>query len=241
MEHALAILNGSTRYEGEVRFVFPPSTSSQAGDHLLLTQEAKVLADSGVTVAFRVHDYEGSPTRGYHFLELRVDSTVVWRADFTEPADTIVVVDVSRATSGKPWVQLALGAREAKAVSNFGAAVSISDLRTGSLELREPHLTSRSGWMMEWAGAFRVEYPPATATTARPLPILLMPDASRGDYARRYGEEPSADRIAKRVRQSLDYVRAGHAQGVVTYCLDKSARSTDLEAVRQEYRAFLGK
>ncbi|MBI2302387.1 MAG: nucleoside hydrolase [Armatimonadetes bacterium] len=239
VERALPYLDDTYHLPPGACFTYPWNAPSKPGDHLLLTQTCKVTDAAHAGASFRVLDDFDGPTAGYHFLQLRVDGDVVWQEDAAGTDNAAVTVDLAKAVAGKATVRLALGVWDEKGVSNFGVTASFANLRLTGLELPQPDLSAADGWTEDKEGAFTLEREPAVAGGARHrLPLVMMPAGQRGEYAGRHGEEGTAERIAAQVKLSLRYVAAGRAEGVVTYCLDKSPGNPDFDAVRQVYHDF---
>ena len=66
--------------------------------------------------------------------------------------------------------------------------------------------------------------------------MILMPAGEAAQHEKRYPEAGTPQAIAEKVRLSLDLVRDGRVEGVVTYCLPKGADEPILAAVKREFR-----
>jgi len=236
--HALKWLNGEYLTAGAASFLFPWNQPSEAGAHAFLSQEVLVTDAARATVTLQYEDDFSGPTAGYHIMQLLVDGAPVWQEDVAGEDAGEVTVDLSAHLAGKQRARLSVGVSDQKGVANFGVTATMSLSAATGVEL-VIRLDDQKAWQQEAEGGFCI------ITTAQPqeraprrLPLIIMPAASRGEYTHRHGEEATAERIAAQVRMALRFVADGRAQGVVTYCLDKSEGSEDLSAVAAEYRAF---
>jgi hypothetical protein len=236
VEHALEYLEDRWRLPAAVEIAFPWDTPSKPGQHAFVVQEARVVESKDARLSFRYrHDYQG-PTKGYHRLQVRVDDKVVWDEEVVGHEDGVATVDLSKAVGGRQNVELSVGIFDVKGVSTFGIQAWFEGLTVRGLELKDANLAHEAAWRKDVAGVFSVKFMPERAGAGRyRLPMIVMPAATTTEYKARYKEEGTPEHIAGRVRMLAELARDGRIEGIVTYCLDKSARSATFEAVRKIY------
>ncbi|MGC9317164.1 MAG: hypothetical protein ACP5KN_03915 [Armatimonadota bacterium] len=234
---ALPYLNDSYHLPARCTVSYPGWTPSEAGDFGFAEQTARVTDPSKARLSFRYSDDFAGPTSGYHFMQLRVNGDVVWEQDVAGGDDGAVTLNLSRHARGRVKLQIAFGVADRRGVSQFGVTASFFDLHADGLRLQG--FDSPDVWRTHRKGRFSIEMQPGYRGSGRfHLPVIVMPAGQRGEYEHRWGEEATAERIAARVRMGLQLVREGKAEGVVTYCLDKTPGSEDFEAVRAAFDAF---
>jgi hypothetical protein len=69
-------------------------------------------------------------------------------------------------------------------------------------------------------------------------PFISMTAGDAQEFRQRHGDPASPERIADWLRVSLQAWRDGRCDGVVTYCLDKSPRSTTFPLAQKLFREF---
>jgi hypothetical protein len=232
----LEYLQDRWRLPASAQITFPWNTLSQPGQHAFVVQEARVVESKDARLSFRYrHDYQG-PTKGYHRLQVRVDDKVVWDEEVVGHEDGVATVDLSKAVGGRQNVELSVGIFDVKGVSTFGIQAWFEGLTVRGLELKDANLAHEAAWRKDVAGVFSVKFMPERARAGRyRLPMIVMPAATTTEYKARYKEEGTPEHIAGRVRMLAELARDGRIEGIVTYCLDKSARSATFEAVRKIY------
>ena len=239
IEQAVRVLNDEVRTPAGATIVFPWDQPSQAGDHGLISQTVKVRDPAHAGLSFTCWDDFSGPTAGYHFLQVRVDDQVVCERDCASPGRGTAHVDLREAVAGKADVKLNFGVFDKQGVSNFGLAATFGKPEFAGLEVTNPGFADARGWATEVAGAFSVRFAPALGGERRfRLPLIVMPSGSRSEHQDRYGEEGTAERITAKVRMSVELLREGRLEGVVTYCLDKEPGSEDLKALAAVYRDY---
>lgn len=237
IEHALSWLNGEATAPPEGSVVYPWDTSSRAGDFGFLQQTVKVVNADNASISFRFKDDFGGPTESYHFMQARIDDKVVWEEDVAGADAGEVTVDVSDQVAGKGEVTLSLGIFDRQGVSNFGVTATFTDLRAQGLELAD--MANVHAWTESVRGSFTTAAsPPWTPEVPIHLPLILMPAAQAREYEHRHGEPGTPERVAAMYEMCLRFVREGQAQGVVSYCLDKSEGSASFDAVAAVIAAF---
>ena len=238
IERALAYLNDDYLVEAGASFVFPPDQPSQVGEHAFLSQEVTVTDVARASLTLRYEDNFQGPTVGYHTMQVLVDGEPVWEEDVAGPDKGEVTVDLSQALAGKQRARLSVGVTDIKGVGNFRVVVTMSVIAAEGIEL-VTDLDDQQAWEEDTGGGFSIISRSRREGAGRfHLPLIIMPAGSRGEYAHRHGDEATAELIAGQVRTALGFVADGRAQGVVTYCLNKSEGSEDLEAVADAYRSF---
>lgn len=237
VERILPYLRGEFVAPPEGSINYPYHTSSQAGDHGFLQQTVRVVDADAASLTFSYRDDFNGPTAGYHFMQVRVDDEVVWEEDVEGRDEGEVTLDLSEYVAGHDEVTISLGIFDHKGVGNFGVFVTFSDLKAEGLELQP--LDAPDAWQEDVQGEFvTAASPPYEPPEEINLPLILMPSGSAGAYEKRNGEEGTPERIGAKYAMCLQFVREGKAEGVVSYCLDKSEDSESFEAVRQVIAEF---
>ncbi len=240
------LLNDAAPVPQSDEIIYPWYTVSQPGDFGQVSQTAKVAPAKRYVVHFHQRDSYPGPTAGYHFRQLLVDGQVVWEQDIaggTGLWDT-VAVDVTRAVRGKKEVTLAFRLFEKQPVGNFGISWRIADLRASGLDLDAP-LSDSTKWKVTRQGAFEIGFGTPTRTAARQfhVPFISMTAAQEVEFQLRHGGAPTPERIADKLRTSLEAWRDGKCDGVVSYCLDLRPQSKPYPPVQKLFEQFsaLGK
>jgi hypothetical protein len=65
-----------------------------------------------------------------------------------------------------------------------------------------------------------------------------MTAADAGEFRQRHGDPASPERIAEWLRMSLEALRDGQCDGVVTYCLDKRPQSQTFPLAQRLFQEF---
>jgi hypothetical protein len=74
-----------------------------------------------------------------------------------------------------------------------------------------------------------------TASSAKPLPVILMPSGEESQYEVRYDKPGTPESVAQKVRMCLDLANRGLIDGVVPYRLKLQPNDGCYEAIRREY------
>lgn len=239
MEKAVSFLNDARLVPGGCWTIYPAGTPSKAGDFAGLSQVARVTNPNAATISFHYEDDYDGPTAGYHVMQLRVDNEVVWSEDVAGEDGKTVLLDLSKAVGVKPTVRITFGVWDIKGVAEYAVQVGFRDLKVTGLDLHNTDLGYQPGWEIGTQGAFRMECRAERKPQhAFKLPLIVMPAGSRGEYAKRYKDEATAENIARRTREALELAKAGKVQGVVVYCLNKAAGNDDLRAIGMLYEQF---
>jgi hypothetical protein len=226
-DEAAQIANNSDILKGKLaQFVvgFPSNTSSHAGDYAALTQvitNAAGFPDAPYPFPFRLSDDYGGTTAGYHKLQVMVDSVVAWEGD-TGGATGIqdLSVNLQNLVKGKKSAALQVRVFDARGVSNYRVTVSWN-LPAGN-------------WTVSEAGAFvgTGTYYPATPGLKIPL-ITMIYDGGYGSGTNRW--VPTTNYVAQANLIAQAAVLAGHASGIIQYCLDKGDASKQFPIVQSLY------
>ena len=172
-------------------------------------------------------------------MQMRVDDEVVWEEDVAGRDDGQVTVDLSEVVQGREQVRLSLGVYDRRGVGQFPVQARFSILGLSGLDMDQAQMESFDTWEPQTQGSFSIEVSPLQRGEARfRLPLIVMPAGQRGEYQNRWGVAPTARMIADKVRMVLELVAEGKVEGVVMYCLDKSAGSEDFDAVAEVYHQF---
>lgn len=239
IESALKCLNDDYRVPGGCTIEFPTATPSRSGDFAVLSQMATVTEPATATISFRYQDDYNGPTEGYHVMQLRVDNKVVWQEDVAGKDNRKATVDLRQYVEGKRNVKISLGVWDLKGVGYYPILVTFSDLRIKGLEMDNSSLGYASGWKMDSKGEFALQcHTPQSGRHAYRLPLIVMPAGSRSEYVGRYSDGATTEHIAARIKQALELGKEGKVEGVVIYCLDKTAQGQDIEAVSELFRAY---
>ena len=240
IEHARAILDDrATAIPGELSF--PGSTPSQAGDFAMASTSAGVLPGPQHWLRFRQRDDYTGPTTGYHFKQLLLDGQVVWEQDVGGGTNAWedVAVDVNSQVQGRTKVTLAFRLLDKQGVGNYGVGWQLADLRAQGLRLGAD-LSRPAQWQVAQRGAFEAGF----GNRIKPgrhrfhIPLIVMTAAQPIEFRLRHGDPASPERIASWVDMGLQAYRAGQCDGVVTYCLDKTAQSPEFPLVQKLFRGF---
>jgi len=212
---------------GEIRF--PWGSPSAPGDFGMAAQTAAVLPRDRFTLRFQESDDFSGPTAGYHFKQVLVDGRVVWEKDVAGgPAGwQQIVVDVTEQVRGKSQVTVAFRILDRQGVANFGLHWHLKGLRTDGLQLAAD-LKQPERWQVESKGPFEVGFGDALKKGEGRfhIPFIVMTAAQPAEFRGRHGDPATPERMGKWLRMSLQAWKEGRCDGVVTYCLDKSPKST---------------
>jgi hypothetical protein len=239
IQKALTFLNDDYIVPGGCWTVFPDATASAPGDFTSLSQMARVTNGNVATIRFHYWNDYGGPTKGYHVMQVRVDNQVVWSEDVAGPSDKTVLLNLKQFVGVKPTVKISLGVWDLKGVSEFAVRVAFSDLHVTGLEMHDSDLGDEPGWQIATQGAFHMECHPARIGQHKfRLPLIVMPAGEREEYVHRYKDAATPEHIAARTREALELGRQGKLEGVVIYCLDKTAGNPDFAAIAKLYEEF---
>lgn len=221
---------------------FPRDKPSRAGDHITVSQSAQVQPAKRDEITFRERDSFTAATSGYHVKQLLIDGQVAWEADVAggnEHQWQNVAVDVTKYVRGKTHATVAFRLFEKKGVSNFGVNWELAALHTKGLRLAA-EMTRTHDWKVRRQGAFETGFGtrPTVGRRRFHIPFISMTAASTGEFKIRHGDPASPERIAEQLRLSLEALRRGKCDGVVTYCLDKSPTSSTFPLVRNLFHEF---
>ncbi len=246
IRQAARILRDEVAWPARCEMRFPWNRRSAAGDmaEIACTVRPAEGAERQI-VRFRWRDDFAGPTAGYHFAELVVGGEVVWKADVAggDGRWRQVQVDVTKQVAGKRSVELALGCRDEKAVSNFGVRVEFSGLELDGFAGRAPNLGRREDWKVEVRGAWNVSFEPAWAGTGQyKLPFIVMPAGSPSQFRKRHpGSEGTPGEVARHIRMILEAMRAGECDGIAIYCLPLREGNEYFRAVQALIEAIGGR
>ena len=218
---------------------FPWRTRTARGDFVSASRHASVAGDSTATLSFRERsDCAGAPA-GYHHRQVLVDGVVVWDDDAASgaPGWREVTLTLPPPAASDRDLEVTFRLLEQRGVSSVGVRWWIDGVRGQGLRFRgEP--ARAADWTTARRGPGSSSFGPEAADTAavRPLPLFVMIAATPAQDALRYGAPSTRARILQHVDDGLRAVRAGLCDGIVTYCLDKSATSAVFDSVRARYR-----
>lgn len=241
IDAAWAVLNDAPE-GGAKELSFPWGTPSRPGDFVEIDAPAQVVSASSQSISFRERDDFNGATTGYHFKQLLVNGSVVWEEDAAGGSagwkTHYVVVD----SSGKGSVDIAFRLIDRKGVSNFGVRWFLTDLKMEGLRPSATFAQPRR-WRVSRRGSFQTSFgPTANGGNHRfHIPLIVMTAATAGEFRMRHGEPASPKRMADWVRMCLQAREDGKCAGVVTYCLDKSARSESFASIKALFVDFRDK
>lgn len=237
IDNAEAVLSGASDIPGQLRC--PSGTPSAAGDCAAATISAKVLPGQRHVVRFQDRDSFQGPTKGYHFMQLLVDGQVAWEEDVAGGAVGWQhrSVDIGSYVQNKANVALTFRLLDKKGVSHFGVCWDLADISAEGLEtaadFRHPEQ-----WQPSHRGVLESSFGPISRKeTGRPRKSFMVMTAGEAhEFRARHGDPASGERIAEWVGMCLQAQRDGKCDGVVTYCLDKSAKSEAFPPVAKRFR-----
>jgi hypothetical protein len=240
IERAHAILNDEAAVvPGEISF--PADTLSEPGDFAQASQSVRVLPGTEHRVSFRERDDYTGTTAGYHFKQLVINGIVAWEEDVAGGSNAWreIVVDVPAAARGSTNVPIAFRLLDKKGVGNFGVRWQLKDFRVQGLALAAG-LDRPQLWQVSQRGAFEVGF---GYGIKRPehrfhVPFIVMTAGEASEFRLRHGDPASPERMAEWLRFCLEEWRAGKCDGVVTYCLDKGAKSKVFDLARDLFQQY---
>jgi hypothetical protein len=240
IEWTWAILNDAVVVPpGELGY--PWDTPSRAGNFVMASQSAKVPPADRYMLHFRERDDFTGQTAGHHFKQLLVDGAVVWEEDVAGGPLTWrkITVDVTPNVRGKTNITLAFRLLDKKGVSNFGVRWHLSELRAENLQLAV-ELAEPQKWEVDRQGAFEAGFGGQAKMGQRRfhIPFVSMTAGAEEEFRLRHGDPVTPERIAERLRVSLQAWKDGKCDGVVTYCLDKRPQSRTFPLAQECLRKF---
>jgi hypothetical protein len=229
-------LNDAYREPARLQVSYPAYTPSREGDFGIVKQTVRVTDVNRAQIRFRYRDSFSGPTAGFHFMQLRVNDRVVWEEDVAGEDDGAVVLNLRRYVRGARHAEISFGVHEKRGVTQFPLTATFFDLEADGLRVDD---FGSDAWIDLVRGEFSTQMRPAIRGEEQfDLGLIIMPAAQPKEYEQRWGEYGTPERIAAKVRMGLNLVRDGYAEGVVTYCLDKSEDSEAFDAVRGAFAEF---
>jgi hypothetical protein len=240
IDQAWAILNdAAVVMPGELGY--PPSTPSQPGEFVQVSQSAAVVPGAHQRLRFRERDDFTAGTSGYHFKQLLVNDTVVWEADVAGGTNAWgeVTVDVAAVAQGKTKLTVAFRLLDKKGVSNFGVRWRVKDLQAEGLKLAAG-LDQPQRWQISQRGAFECGFGDRIKRPARQfhVPFIVMTAGDASEFKLRHEDPASPERMAEWLKFCLQAWREGRCDGVVTYCLDKQSGSRIFDLARDLFGQY---
>ena len=221
---------------------YPWATPSQPGDFAAIRQTAAVVPAPRCVVRFGEQDDFTAATAGYHFKQVLVGDAVVWERDVAGGAAgwQQVELDVTQQVKGKQTATLAFRLFDKKGVSNFGVRWSLRGLKVEGLRLKAS-LDKPEEWRMSRRGAFEAGFGGALKSKGPRrqfhIPFIVMPAGCVSQFRKRHPGPATPERVVGQLGMCLEQWRAGHCDGVVTYCLDKGPKSATFAAARKLFSA----
>lgn len=238
IERAWAILNGAPIAE-PCELAFPHYTPSHEGDFVMASQSATVSSGSHHSLRFLERDDFTGPTAGYHFKQLLVNNSVAWEEDVVSGSNVWreIKVDVTDPVRDQSMINIAFRLLDKKGVSNFGVRWQLKDLRVEGLKL-SADLNTPSRWKLQQRGPFEAGFGDSMQhhESRFHIPFIVMTAAQPIEFKLRHGEPASPERISQWIQMCLNEMKKEKCDGVVTYCLDKSANSAVFPLVEKQFR-----
>jgi hypothetical protein len=148
----------------------------------------------------------------------------------------VVNIDLSKAVRGRDSARIELGILEDRGVSHYPVTAHFDDIRLRGFDTGG-EIVSEKLWSRKSTGGFTVELMRASEGKGEfKLPMILMPAGEAEQHEKRYPEAGTPGNIANKLEMSFNLVREGKVEGVVTYCLPKTAEDPIFRAARLEYR-----
>jgi len=238
IEHAWAILNGKAQANpGELSF--PNYMPSHAGDFVIVSTWARGYPGARHRLGFRERDDYTGQTAGYHFKQLLIDGKVVWEEDVAGGTNAwrTISLDATEWLDRATNVSVAFRLLDKKGVGNFGVRWQIADLHTVNVEFGTP-LSEPRNWKVSQQGEFEAGFGDNLWATGEKfhVPFIVMTAAQPIEFRIRHGDPTTPERIGSWLSMCLQACRDGKCDGVVTYCLDKSANSPEFPVVRKLFQ-----
>jgi hypothetical protein len=236
VSNALSYLRGDP-HGASIIVEHPKSTPSRVGDKASLSADLRVSDADRASISFYWDDTDYSKQRGFHQVFVRVDGRVVWQQDTAgEGDDRVVNVNLARHVRGRRNVRVEIGVYDPKPVSNYPLLARIDDIRLSGFDTGGGEFGRENLWRQTVTGKFVAQSSEPSAEPRRrmDLPMILMPTGEGEQYEKRYADKGTPRNVANKVRMSLDQVRDGRVEGVVTYCLPKEGPT--FNAVAAEFR-----
>jgi hypothetical protein len=226
------------RYESPTRWIFtyPGRTPSEAEGFAEVRRTYAVSPADRYALRLTVEDnYRGSAqarqqNREARWKQVLVDGNVVWEEDVAAGAEgpRTVRVDVTSQAKGKDSVSVVLRAADRRSVTRFRLKVSWSEPEGDGLRPADG-----SDWTSNTQGRWQASFEAAyRGTGACYLPLVVMVAASRGEFPQRLPLPATPENIRDHLKMAFEEWAQGHADGVVTYVLDKSPGNPDYAAVQ---------
>jgi hypothetical protein len=239
IERAWAIFNDLAIAE-PCELSFPHYTPSHEGDFVMVSQLATA-SGARQTLSFLERDDFTGPTAGYHFKQLLVNGAVAWEEDVAGGTNgwREIHVDVSEHVRADSKLNIAFRLFDKKGVSNFGVQWHVKDLRAEGLQL-SASLEAPAQWKREQRGPFEAGFGEVLEKREPRfhIPLIVMTAAQPIEFKLRHGEPASPERISQWLEMCLDEMRKKRCEGVVTYCLDKTANSPTFPIVQKLFQNF---
>lgn len=236
VHNALAYLNDQP-HGASVIVDLPRSKPSSADDKGIIWGDFKVSRANRAGISFYFDDSDTTGNRGYHTAFVRVDGEIVWQRDTAASAgNRVVAIDLSKEARGRAEVRVELGVLEERGVARYPVTVHFDDIQMRGFDLPIERASEKL-WSRKATGPFEVDLFRASEGKGRyQLPMILMPAGEPEQHEKRYPEAGTPRNIANKLEMSLNLVREGKVEGVVTYCLPKGPGDPTFKAARLEYR-----
>jgi hypothetical protein len=211
-----------------IQFAFPAQTTSEPGEYARYAATCEVT--DGVKVRFEYLDDRGyGGPMGSHLARFLVDGEVQWSRDTGSVVQpTPIELDLSFLSPGTQ-ADLAFEMYESGGVADsYHVMMSFRNIRIDGCEI------GFDEWTYE-------ESAPAFAGRTLEMPGYEDMDLTVMIYAAPtswHKAPPSAATIREGLELGLDAWEANQANGVISYCLDKSPGSADFSAVQSLYGGF---
>jgi len=197
----LSFLNDDYKLSTIVKVSFPENAFSSPGDGGFVTQLVDVDDLKNASIMFSYEDSFNSPTKGYHYMQFRVNGKVMWEEDVAgSDVGGRVSIDLSKVTNKGEPLELSFGVFEEKGVSNFNFNARFYDVKTTGLKMQALSADEKGLWRRDIKGSFSVEFQPFSVGTGRfHLPMIVMPAGSQEQFKKRYDQGNTPQNILAKV------------------------------------------
>ena len=215
---------------------FPAGTQSAAGDYGRISQTVSVTPNQA---EYRISFYHFGlalyTLQGYHFKRFLIDGQPVWSNDVAAAGAQCgkVDLDVTSYLTGKTSATLSFELHDAQAVGNYPAGANFKNLAATNVDVHgfyETAYWTYSENNSAFSGIYKT-FNPAHGTKCLPLTTMIYAMGTTW-----HPQTPTSAYIAQGLDIAAKAVIDGNADGVVTYCLDKSsAAGTDYLAAKAAF------
>lgn len=218
------LLNHVKRY---YQISYPWSTTSTAGDYAKITFPVTVNPASTYSISFSQNDDFAGPTAGYHYKRFLVDTNLIWSEDVAGDSSQIVTLDLTSALQGKSTGSISFELYEQQGVGNFGVVCKFFNLSAENFSIdtinyqRDSNNTNFSISVLN-------------NTNTKKLSLISMIYANPTSW---HPIPPTVNYVQECLSISHQAILDSLADGIVTYCLDKSTDTSSYYVAVQDLYA----